>query len=181
MGSRDQLANKRSDYANQGGADLLKVAEVVSVQVAAEPTTGDKFFVTPLAYRFTSASGELEGVFNGYWGILLGGNVSATCSAMSAAFNLATSYGATNDGVTAATSTGSTSDLTLTAATAGNDIQYGNKVGAGLVFAEVTGNVGGNILPEGFISYTTSAGNTIYAKDPAEATRLRLQFPEKQG
>ena len=171
--TRDQLLKKQSDLEPTG---LTNVAEVINLQLASNPAVGDRFQITP--YHFVISATADSGAFVGItteWQLLSAADVSASMSAISAAINLAMPV---NGGVAAATAGGSRTDIALTADQAGMNIEAVSHTGA-VVFTETTANRGGHVLPEGHISYVTSAGNTVVARDPAEATRLQVQFPSK--
>ncbi|HDY68431.1 hypothetical protein LCGC14_3158080 [marine sediment metagenome] len=166
--------------------DEVPVASVWNIQVASEPTHGDRFFLTPYCYRYVSAGGESwandstdanapeKNTVYGTRHILLGGDISATASAVSAEINLAC---AGSEGATAITAVGSKSDIAATATIPGNKIEcYVVGEGtAGDTVATVTtaGNVG-DPLPEGYTSYKTSAGNDLRVQGPAEANFMRI-------
>lgn len=170
--SRDQLINKNSQLVPTTGGS--PTAEVINLQLTGDATHGNTFFLTPYSYRIVSAGGE---TFDGnFYQIAKGANVSATVSAISASINIASSgY------VTVATAAGSTTDLAITAADAGTEIEFGVTGGTVFVATQTTENTAGHVLPEGFESYQTSAGNTVYVRDPAEKTRLYSTYPPKQN
>src|SRR3990167_1644377 len=149
--SRDQIGKKNSEYVP---TDQTSVSQVWNLQVASNPANGDVFVVTPHRYRIASA---VAGVFNndGYYYVLRGANVSATCSAISASLNLAseTNFYGVSAGVTAATAAGSTTDLPLSADRAGLRIEAFANQNTPLVFTQTTANRSGHVLPEGYVSY----------------------------
>ena len=174
--SRDQLAKKQSDLEPTG---LTNVAEVVNLQIASNPGVGAKFSVTPIAFVVSSTANSgafLAGTHARTWQLLSADNVSSSMSAVSAAINLAMPAAA---GVAALTAAGSRTDIALTADLAGMEIEHKTESSA-FVFSQTTANRGGHTLGEGFVEYITSAGNTVRAKDPAEATRLAVQFPSQR-
>ncbi len=184
--TRDQLIKKTSDFVRESAADLTETAAVWNAQVVAAPTHGTRFTIGPTEYRFVSAGATAWDT--AYWRILMGANVSTCASALSTAINFATNYDekhgpATDMGATALTATGSCSDITITAATAGNyiSINRGSVLAAKVAFTLSTENRTGHTLPEGYISYQTSAGNTVQVKDPAEYTRMCVSHPSKQN
>ena len=190
--SRNQIVKRTSDFAagGRGGGNVVETAEVWNAQFSSAPNHGDIFAVGPVAYRLVSAGATGFSSADNFMYVAYNTDVSTAASAFSAAINLATNIDGfnttfTNGGATAVTAAGSTTDITVTAALAGNAIPVDNTKTpggvSGVVFTQTTQNAGGLPLGEGFLSYRTSAGNLLRVKDPAELTRLQVQFPNQKS
>lgn len=194
MSSKRQLGKNTSDYCVSAGGDNINatvrvdtndVAQVGTLACASQPTAGDSFLLGQMRYRFVSTAGDAYDRTGEFWPILLGANVSATVSAISAAINLTANLdtesgmivGRTGAGPTAATAAGAKIDLTVTATN--NPIEFKNMGGSTLSWADTTARLAGQPLPEGFIGYITSAGNLVEVSDPAEYTRMQVRYPSK--
>ncbi len=161
MSSLQELNQKRSTREDA-------VAQVVTLSISANPVSGSRLFITPSEYYFASAAAGVN--LTRPATVLVGANVSATVSALSAMINLVnTAFG---QGPTAVTTASSKTDLDLTSKIPGEpiDITVYNTSGAAvaITFTETTANVGDSPLGEGFLYLTTSAGNKLPFRSPAE-------------
>lgn len=177
-GSLGQLDKKVSEKVIN--VDTAPVATVLNLQIAAQPGNGDRFYITPYEFRFTSATAGWDNSVpytpnsQGIYYMKIGANVSATYSAVSASINLAM---AGSEGFTAAGAAGSRTDVALTAARPGNRVSafvMKEATAGDTVITQTTQGNFGAPLPEGFTEMITSAGNKVRCEGPAEANFLRI-------
>lgn len=168
MSSRDQLNQKRSTFTGAG------TKQGWSFRVSSNPTLGDQFTIANQLFYMGATSGVAGFTGGGYYTINTAASAVSSVSAISAAINIAIPQYAT-------AAWGTSAELTVLAVSAGQDLPSQVLVGAEFSFTAISAMTGGNLLPEGYNNFITSAGNTVYADSPADMTRLQAIYPPKKS
>lgn len=153
---------------------------VWNLQLTGVPTHGDQFRINDITFRAVSAAALSGQIDEHYYQYAYGANVSAAYSAISATVNKFLSA-RTSGSTVAAGAGGSRTDITLTAPLTGMNWDMNVAIGTTITFTESTVETTGKPLPEGYVSYVTSGGDTIRVTSPAEATYQNLINPMKQN